>query len=359
VTLPGLIPGAVALGAAVAATAGCHEDTPDLPELTFASERATIGLGEGYERHGLCRGDLDHIDRHIERIEDLLAIEREDPVEVYLIPVEDWCPSNAVACYRNREDIVVTTWQSVDHELVHAVSRDLPYPSRFWSEGTAEMFANFTRRQSMPVEPEDLDAETLTNYGNPASFARYIVETYGWPAFRRIIRGDAIEDVLGVSVTEITQDFDADAPYSYPEFSPCDFPTLPTEGPGAWAETVSFTCDSPGATTFEFPAYSDTQGPALLRSVTLDAGTYEIAFVGELAHGYTLLGCQTTELDEDPGFERVGDVYNEANGGTGTFFPALGRQVLQLAAGTYRVALVGAAFAPADAEGTFTITRLE
>ena len=30
-----------------------------------------------------------------------------------------------------------------------------------------------------------------------------------------------------------------------------------------------------------------------------------------------------------------------------------------LAAGTYRVALVGAAFAPADADGTFTITRLE
>ncbi|HET6585392.1 MAG TPA: hypothetical protein VFG69_18165 [Nannocystaceae bacterium] len=351
------------LGLVGLALVACEDSGPELPPIALETDRARIALDEHYERDPPCHGDLDHIDEQVARVEELLGVERPEPVSIFLGVggVDDFCsdPENQLACYRHDLDWIFGPWQALDHELVHAVARDIQFPSLFWSEGTAEMLSRATQKSLTSVLTPDLFAATeLINYVTPAHFSRFVVETYGWDAFNRIIRGESIEDVLGMSALEATQRYEEEAPYSYPRLDPCPYAPLASVGEGRWQETVAFTCESPDASSFEFLGGSTEWGPVLLRSLELEAGDYEFEFDGVLAYRFVLLGCLTEQLDVEPEPPSNGDLYNEAEG-AGTEFPAVGRHTLTVTDGTYRIALVGAYAAPADATATFTVTRVE
>jgi hypothetical protein len=345
------------------AAAACEDSGPELPPFSVETERTRIALDDDYERDPLCRGDLDHIDAHIARVEQLLDARHSAPVSIYLLSfarMDEICGDDSLGCYDAEHDRVFATWQSIDHEIVHAVTRDIDFPSLFWSEGTAELASGITRKElGRMLTPDQFVATEMKNYLTAGHFSRFIVETYGWDAFNRIIRGESLDDVLGITELEVTQLYENDAPYSYPWLEPCPYPPVPSVEPGRWQETVAFTCESPDTSTFEFTSHSFQPGPVLLRSVELEAGEYEFEYDGASASGYVLLGCQTEALDVPPEAPSNGDLYNEAEQANGTLFPTVGRHILAVTDGTYRVALVGAYAAPANATATFTVTRVE
>lgn len=343
----------------------CQADEPELPSFSIETKRARIALDHDHAADPLCKGDLDHIDAQVARVEEFLAVKRTEPVSIYLGGVDEFCsdPESLRACYRGDIDWIFTDWASLDHEIVHAVARHIDFPSLFWSEGTATLLSAWSHKdRSAALTPALLDAPNLTNYVSVAHFSHYIVETYGRESFNRIIRGEPLEQVLGMSATEATERYEDEVPYAYPSLNPCPYPPLPSVGEGQWEETVAFDCDSPDTSTFEFTGHSNSIAPVLLRSVSLDAGEYEFDFDGAIASSYVLLGCVSDVLDVETTPPSNGDLFNELDTHPGTLFPSTGRQLLQLTAGTYRVGLVGTHVPPpngVDATATFTVTRVE
>lgn len=344
----------------------CHASGPELPPFTIETDRARIALDEDYAADPPCRGDLEHIDAQVARVEEFLGVERTGPVSIYLGDIDDYCrdPDKLVGCYRGDLDMVFTAWAAVDHEIVHAVARDVQFPSRFFSEGTAELLSGSSRRATTTtLTPADLEAEVLQNYLSAAHFSRFVVETFGRDAFLELISGVPFDDALGVTALEATQHYEDEAPYAYPSMAPCPYPSLPSVADGVWQETVEFTCDSPEASAFEFGRYSQTPHPTIFRTVTLEAGEYEFDYDGGVAPGYVLLGCFTDVLETPPAAPPSnGDLFNEIDGGGGTWFPGAGRQILAVPEGTYRIALLGAFVEIPDGKdgtGTFTVTRVD
>jgi hypothetical protein len=341
----------------------CSEDDGlDLPPLEFESTRSTIGIGSA-AAYPLCSADFAHIDRRIEFIEDHLGVRRSAPVEIYLLdlPVlSEHCATDTAACYFPGEDIILASWQTIDHELVHAVARDIEFPSLFWKEGNAEVLSGKTTRKDTRVvlQPEDLEATTLTTHLSAAHFSRFLVETRGWDAYNRAIRGEPLEEIYGENAAQLTEAYERDTPYAYPPLDPCPFPSLPEIEPGVWRERVDVSCESPDATQFEWVTHSRAPGAAVVRSVELDAGTYAFEFNGGVE--FIALACHTEELSEEPTPPSNGDLYNEADFWTGTPFPPVGTILLNLTAGTYWVSMSGGFTSVTDAvEAELTITRVE
>jgi hypothetical protein len=355
--------GLALLGCTVVA---CQDSSPEIPPFTIETDRARIALDDDYAADPPCRGDLEHIDAQVARVEDFLGVQRTEPVSIYLGDIEDFCtdPDNLVGCYRGDLDMIFTAWAAVDHEIVHAVARDIEFPSRFLSEGTAELLSGSSRRDtSITLTPADLEADVLYNYVSATHFSRFVVEVFGRDAFLQLISGVPFDDALGITPLEATQRYEDEAPYAYPSMDPCPYPALPSVADGVWQETVEFTCDSPEASGFEFGGYSENPNPTIFRTVHLEAGEYEFDYDGGIAPGYVVLGCFTDVLDTPPAPPPSnGDLFNEIDGGGGTWFPGAGRQILAVTEGTYRVALLGAFFEiPEDRDptGTFTVTRVE
>lgn len=351
------------LGCALAA---CQPSEPTPPPFSIFTDRARIALDEDYAADPPCRGDLERIDAQVARVEEFLGVQRTEPVSIYIGDIEDYCrdPDNVVGCYRGDIDMVFTAWAAIDHEIVHAVARDIEFPSRFFSEGTAELLSGSSRRDtSIALTPADLEAEVLHNYVSATHFSRFVVETFGRDAFLQLISGVPFEDALGVTALEATQRYENEAPYAYPSMDPCPYPALPSVGDGVWQETVEFTCESSEASGFEFGGYSQNPHPTIFRTVTLEAGEYEFDYDGGVAPGYVLLGCFTDVLHTPPAPPPSnGDLFNEIDGGGGTWFPGAGRQILTVPERTYRVALLGAFVEIPDGRdptGTFTVTRVD
>ena len=210
------------------------------------------------------------LDAHVDEVEELSSLSKSEPIEVYLGSAEGYCPDAFVACYRRDLDAVFTPWQSIHHELGHAIEAGrIDFESTFWSEGFAEVTTGHTSKKS---QLESLttahlaDDRPLVNYVTTGHLARYLVETQGWGSYRAILdRG--IEDAIGVSTESLVDEYESNAPAAYPPRSPCPHPPLATSGADAWSERLTFSCETPEATQYEFLRSSRSRGAALLRSV--------------------------------------------------------------------------------------------
>jgi hypothetical protein len=228
----------------------------------------------------------------------------------------------------------------VRHEVGHAVaSPELDFGGRvFLSEGYAEVAAGGTSRKSAyPLRAADLDEEELVNYIAAGHFARYLVETRGWTTYQDAVGGGGLEFVLGLSIDALVEEFEREAPAAFPPRDPCPYPELPNIADGVWEESLSFSCGAEGATQYEFPDWSGTEGAAVWRSVRLDAGTYALEVEGGVEA--VVVGCHTEVLTELPEAPSNGDVWNEVDQGPDATFAAGLEHEVELAAGTYRVAL--------------------
>lgn len=322
---------------ALCALTGCSEQPVELPPLDVFTDRISLAV---LDEHPPCAGDLAELDAHVAEVEELFGLTRDEPIEVYLGTADNHCDDAFVACYRPDLDAVFTPWQSVHHELGHAVEMgQFDFESTFWSEGFAEVSAGSMSKKS---QLESLtvghfsDELPLVNYVTTGHVARYLVETYGWVTYRSVLE-NGLEDTLAVSAESFVDEYESNAPAAYPSRSSCSHPPLATENDASWSESLTFSCETPEATQYEHLRSSRSRGAAILRAVELEAGTYELESVG--GEGVVLLGCLTDELDElpDPGLDT--DVPDEVSDSLGKSFSSGSPHQITVRGGTYRIAV--------------------
>lgn len=320
--------------------AGCSEGWRP-PALEYETQRAVIGV-EPDRWKPLCRGDLRIIDETVAAIESRLGVERDEVIEIYLMDSEDMpCADGTQGCYSTAHDQVFATWSTLPHELVHAITKDVEFPSKFWQEGVAEA-ANGTpswKGTLRAITEGDLEADSLMTYRTAAHFNRFLAETYGWESYRRVALGQtSLPDELGAPTSEILDAYEASAPFGYPAIDPCPFPTLPEIAEGTWSESLTLDCDADDATQFEWVTHSRSDGGvAVVRSLELAAGTYAVELEGGVE--VVALACAADELTEDNDPPTNGDLFNQFDHALGTSLPAGGEHVLTLTDGTYRFAV--------------------
>lgn len=319
---------------------GCTADQGlDLPPLILESEHALIGWRE--LTHPPCNTDLEAIDARVEFVEDVIGDRREQPIEIYLFEFGELPTCGDFwACYDGNNDRIYTPWFAVDHELVHAVTRSINFPSLFWEEGNAEVLAGGAtlKSQQVTLTVDGLSAQELPNYVTAAHFQRFLVETRGLDAYVDLVQnGFDLEANYGESPSALVAEYEEEAPAVYPPIEPCPHPRL-TESDGTWEETVSFSCES--GSQYETVSATVSRGAAAHRAVELEAGTYEVrADGGDSFYG---MGCQMEALDEHPDFDDFpsnGSLPNEADGAAPFRFAANETHVLELTEGTYRFTL--------------------
>ncbi len=325
---------------AVSVVGACAEP---LPPLRYETEHAVIGTGFG---DPLCGYDLPWIDEQIEFVEGMLDAASSDKVEIYLYgDAPEFCGSEAISgCYNPKRDIVVSAWWAVDHEIVHAVVDRFGDARPFWDEGIAEALRLHrpTIRGYVPIE-HNVEADDGQNveYFGAGHFTRWLIESHGIAAVKRVLEGDPIDVALGASLETLAAGYEAEAPEAYPSWAPCDYPPLPSTGPEQWSEAVEVSCERADVTRFS------ERKRTLLRSVELAGGRYTFEVRGTETWGQ-ILGCLT-----EPRYEPVepmlhGDTMSELEHSLtapGIRFEAGVVHTIELTEGLYKIAI------PVDEDG--------
>ncbi len=314
---------------------GCQESL-DLPPIKYETERARIGTTFD---DPLCGGDLAWFDSHVENVENLAGVTRSKPVEVYIYGNESSppCPSTPFGCYYPEEDVAVAIWPYVDHEMVHAVTGQLQFPSRFWDEGTAQALSeNGTHRDPTDTLTVDIThSNKRPNYATAGHFIRFLYEDFGDEAAQQLVRGKPVEEVTGLPLEGLVALYEAEAPHSYAPRNPCADPIVPRLDERTWGAPYNFSCESEDATQFE------GVGAGIVRILELDEpGEYDVLVSG--GDGVRIVGCQMDDTEEEPPDFSNGDVMNQAElsqTAFGTFFESGTTHRLMLTEGRYRLAL--------------------
>ena len=320
---------------------GCEGEELDLPSLDYETEHAVVGV-QPSRWLPLCAGDLETIDRTLTSIESRVGLVREDPAEIYLMVSDEApCRDGARACYSRPLDQVYATWDTLPHELVHAVTRDVEFQSLFWEEGFAEAVSGTPtwKDTRAPLTEDDLLANSLLTYRSAAHFSRFLIETRGWDAYRRVVLdGEPMEDALGSPISSVLDEYEASAPFAYPAMDPCPFPALPLVGDGTWSETLDIDCASQDATQFERVTSSRSNGGVgIVRRLELAAGTYVVHLDG--GSEVVALACAAVPLREETEPPTNGDLFSEFDFALGTPLESGSDHVLVLTAGMYRFAV--------------------
>lgn len=248
----------------------------------------------------LCRGDLDHYESVITRLEDVLGTNVEGRTDVYLwdlsTPLPGWCSlENAGGCYS--DGVVYADQTTLAHELVHVVIASLGHPTVFWNEGAA-MSLQVDRSylyEGKPSDNLDLDAPYL-DYHAAGHFSRWLFETYGVELYRALLRApgsarEAFEQAYDMTVEQAQELYFAQAPYSYGAFMACDYPELPQVGEMHWSQDIDIDCDEPHV-------YGGPLGMAALRVLTItERGDYTFSTTAE---GGVIAACRDVDLQTPP-----------------------------------------------------------
>jgi hypothetical protein len=281
--------GCVRLGT-VLAPFGCSACL-ELPSIQYETEEALIGTDFDVP---LCPDDLDRIDRHIAFVEDMLDAQSNEKIEIYIYAGSPpRCHEGGYSCYDDRRKMIRTNWSDLEHEVVHAIVDRFAEPPPFWNEGIAvALDRNGTHHgvatvmQSIHVR-DSLDLD----YSTAGHFVRWLLDEYDPTHIRPILEGAAFEPMYGVPFANTAASYEAERPYAYPPWFPCDYPLLPWQD-GVWRESLEITCDAKGGSTAEGGPFS------VLRTVELEPGGYELDIHG--GFGVRLLGCQIDAFEEAP-----------------------------------------------------------
>lgn len=149
---------------------GC---APDHPDIDYVTDEVQIGNALGVP---LCGADLRFLDWQVARVEDAFQAQSDDRITIYVYPDPPAeCSDGARGCYVHdrRHPYVVGIWESLDHEIGHAVVDRFAKPSLFWSE-TAAQALSVSHTEPGPTSVEanvhqkstgDIDHLTLTEAG--------------------------------------------------------------------------------------------------------------------------------------------------------------------------------------------------
>ncbi|MEM9463600.1 MAG: hypothetical protein AAGF11_56200 [Myxococcota bacterium] len=262
----------------------------------------------------LCGGDILRIEQAIAHAEEILDVSVREPIPVavydrfadYEASIAGRCRSGSTGCFVDGE--VRTMWQSLEHEIVHAVARPAGFPAVFWDEGIAEALSNRNERGMTSVESNvDLPYRELPEYRTAGHFVRWLLEEHGEDGIRRILRGDDFSAAYSFELADATADYEAEAPWSYAHWDPCRGESLSPTGPDAWMVDVETDCSDPSSTV----RYS--LGVGAVRTIDIEReGIYRVVLHG--GSGLSIVACQLDVLDAPPADDFAGDIIREEAG---------------------------------------------
>ena len=282
---------------------------PSCQEAEVREFEHTIEIGDQVlvsSDSALCQEDILRIERAIEHAQDVLGTSVDEPIRMYLYDRGlSRCIAGASGCVVDGE--IHTLWESIDHELVHAVAGPLGRPSSFWAEGIAEALSDRTQRGSTDVginldlTPGDLD------YHTAGHFVRWLLEGHGEEGIRQIARGESFSSSYGFELSDAIADYETEAPWSYPRWNPCPGEELVPMETDHWESTIDATCSKRGSTG------DGTIGTGAIRTITIqNPGTYRLMLRGGTE--VKVLYCQTSVLEVEPAGEFAGDIRREDAG---------------------------------------------
>lgn len=309
-------------------SSACQEP---LPPIRYETEKALIGTDFDEE---ICPYQLQALDDHIRFVEDVLGAPSDEKIEIYVYgegPPN--CPG--VGCYVHGRDIVQAYWAALDHEVVHAVeARFVDRPRVFWSEGIAEALETSGTHEGASLVTDNVPMQDRTelDYATAGHFVRWLLETEDPTLIRRMLGGESTEAVYGRDIAPMASQFEAEQPFAYPPWFPCDYPPLPSPEEGVWTETIEISCDHPEGTAGE------NYRRSVVRSVELTAGRYALETFG--GSGTRIVGCQMDVWPEPPPPMANGDVPNQvemSQTAVGVLFESGRPHEVMLTDGVYKV----------------------
>ncbi|NJK30909.1 MAG: hypothetical protein HC927_00095 [Deltaproteobacteria bacterium] len=115
-------------------------DQPTPPELPYRYSTQHLEVHSDVPR---CAGDLVRWEGFIEYVEDYLGVEMPAVFDLFVwdtpsFDSQTYCGGDFGGCLRRKQRISYSSLPAVEHELVHAITADLPNKDAFLSEGLAE-----------------------------------------------------------------------------------------------------------------------------------------------------------------------------------------------------------------------------
>jgi hypothetical protein len=319
---------AATLLAACLGSTACQEP---LPPIRYVTEKALIGTDFDEE---VCPYQLQAIDDQIRFAEDMLGAPSDEKIEIYAYS-EPPTSCHGIGCYDYKRNIIQTYWAAIDHEVVHAVeARFVDEPRTFWSEGIAVALEEqgTYEGQSSVLSNVGVTDNLKLDYSTAGHFVRWLLENEDPVLIRRVLKGESTDAVYGRSIEALAAEYEAEHPFAYPPWRPCDYPALPSPEVGRWAETIEVSCDHPQGTAGE------NYRRSVVRSVELEAGTYALETIG--GSGTRIVGCQMDVWEEAPPAMANGDVPNQvemSQTAVGVLFASGQVHEVTLTDGTYKV----------------------
>ncbi len=281
------------------ASTGCQED---LPQARVSGVYVHVYRNEDVR---FCAGSLEYMDDHVVAVSELFGLEPPQ-IDLFWVPpdeVGDFCPLSGLACYRYRENNIISPDVPNSHELVHAIhgAYDI-VPDDFVAEGIANLFSENLPWGEFPIKAsiEDLldHKDTRSNhlpgdlYGRATHFMWFFLRRYGADRLALLTRrhlsgrpraeqervmlevtGETLEQVLaayrGVPACNNTQ--------IRPALGECSWPLVPWEEAPAesWSAVATIGCER-----------ADVMGPVsgimwTTRAFVVEAaGTYRLTAPG-------------------------------------------------------------------------------
>lgn len=311
------------------AVSACQEP---LPPIRYVTEKALIATDFDEE---VCPYQLEAIDHQIRFVEDMLQAPSDEKIRIYAYA--DGPPDcDALGCYAYDDSGVIKTyWASIDHEVVHAIEdRFVDEPRTFWSEGIAVALEEQGTHEgwSLVIDNVPITDYHELDYATAGHFVRSLLENDEPKLIRRVLEGESTDVVYGRSIDAIAAEYEAEHPFAYPPWFPCDYPGLPSPEVDLWMETIDVSCDNPEGTAGE------NYRRSVVRSVALSAGRYSVETIG--GSGTRIVGCQMDVWEDPPPVMANGDVPNQVEDSqtaVGVLFRSGEVHEIVLTDGTYKV----------------------
>lgn len=182
----------------------------------------------------VCQGTVNGIIERSCLLRELFDVSDAEPFEVYLASgtaaVTQWCGAEAGGCVVG--NTAVSTWGSMNHELVHlAIHASVGHGvHRHMDEGIPVILDGKSDWEfpSAPLPIEPLFQEESLSRDAAADLSSWLLESYDFQTLMAVVSqtskggeleelSDSLEDVLGLPLVEIVADYEASASVARPE----------------------------------------------------------------------------------------------------------------------------------------------
>ncbi|MCY0990658.1 hypothetical protein OV203_26175 [Nannocystis sp. ILAH1] len=284
-------------------------DGAERPPIVWKGEHVQVGTL--LELDGWCPGTLARLDDYAAALKDRFHAPEAPIINYYLyappLSSHDLCGGNR-ACVVDGD---VSTPELLDiHELVHAVSATFGSMPHFFEEGAASYWGRHYAVDFRGLDIREVLAEHWSSGADPreyalaAHFTSYLVHTHGDEPYVALLQATSRDqsrsefeatfaDILGVSLDQAIDDYEANWPYCDPwaaqsSFYECGRPaTVVTPGEGTEFD-LDISCADPevvGPSALGFP----DRVPRIWRDLTIAVEvdqpsqiiTFDVPAVGE------------------------------------------------------------------------------